>query len=137
MKKLLTNSSESGNITGEKDKHMEIQGIVDCVHDATETRGFIKRELWLTTDPGGKYPQKLVVEFLGDQATRRLDNIAEGDEVVVDCDIRGHEWNGRRFVNIVGWRIISNSATRTDAVAATSPPQPAHPPKAHEDQVPF
>lgn len=106
---------------------MEIQGVVDCVKDATETRGFIKRELWLTTDPGGKYPQKLVIEFLG-EATRRLDNVAEGDEVVVDCALRGHEWNGRRFVNIVGWRIISNSATRTEAPAM---------PNAEEDQVPF
>lgn len=114
---------------------MEIQGIVDCVHDATETRGFIKRELWLTTDPGSKYPQKLVIEFLGDQATRRLDNVAEGDEVVVDCDIRGREWNDRRFVNLVGWRITS--ATRFDPDAATSPPQPAHVPKVEEDQVPF
>lgn len=117
---------------------MEIQGIVDCVHNATEARGFIKRELWLTTDPGGKYPQKLVIEFLGDEATRRLDNVAEGDEVVVDCDLRGREWNGRRFVNLVGWRITSNSATRYDPdAAATMPPPPAHVPEVEEDQVPF
>lgn len=113
---------------------MEIQGIVDCVKDATEANGFIKRELWLTTDPGGKFPQKLVIEFLGDRASRRLDNVAEGDEVVVDCSLRGREWNGRRFVNISGWRIISNSATRTEADAATMPPLPAPP---QEDQLPF
>lgn len=112
---------------------MEIQGIVDCVKDVQEVKGFVKRELWLTTDPGGKYPQKLVIEFLGDEATRRLDNVAEGDEVVVDCALRGREWNGRRFVNIVGWRITCNSATRCDPDAATMPPQP----EAEEDQVPF
>lgn len=116
---------------------MEIQGIVDCVKDATETKGFIKRELWLTTDPGGKYPQKLVIEFLGDQASRRLDNVAEGDEVVVDCALRRRKRNGRRFVNICGWRIISNSATRTESDAATTPPMPAHALKAQEDQLPF
>lgn len=116
---------------------MEIQGIVDCVKDATETKGFVKRELWLTTEPASKYPQKLVIEFLGEQAARRLDNVAEGDEVVVDCAIRGREWNGRRFVSISGWRIISNSATRTEAVAATMPPQPAHAPWEQEDLLPF
>lgn len=116
---------------------MEIQGIVDCVKDATETKGFIKRELWLTTDPGGKFPQKLVIEFLGEQASRRLDNVAEGDEVVIDCAIHGREWNGRRYVNMCGWRIISNSATRTEADAATMPQTTAHVPKAQEYQLPF
>ena len=106
---------------------MEIKGIVDCVKDATEIKGFVKRELWLTTDAERKYPQKLVIEFLGDESARRLDNVAEGDEVVVDCDLRGREWNDRRFVNIVGWRIIS--ATRTDPDAAM--------PNAQEEQVPF
>ena len=50
---------------------------------------------------------------------------------VVDCVKDVQEVKG--FVNIVGWRITSNSATRYDPDAATMPPQP----EAEEDQVPF
>ncbi|MCK9571598.1 DUF3127 domain-containing protein [Candidatus Pacearchaeota archaeon] len=87
---------------------IEITGRVDEIKP-DETRGtFTKRELWLTIDAGDKYPQQIAVEFQKQNAVK-LDTVRQGDEVTVSADIRGREYNGRRYVSIVGWRVTINA----------------------------
>ncbi|MEJ2247997.1 MAG: DUF3127 domain-containing protein [Acidobacteriota bacterium] len=52
----------------------------------------------------GKYSQDINLEFLQDKVSL-LDSISVGQEIKVFFDIRGREYNGRYFNNLVGWKI--------------------------------
>ncbi len=87
---------------------IEITGRVDEIKDE-ETRGtFTKREIWLTIDAGDKYPQQISVEFQKQNAGK-LDNVRQGDDVTIAADLRGREYNGRRYNSLVGWKIEINA----------------------------
>ena len=92
----------------------KIEGKVKAIFDAqTFSSGFVKREMVVTTD-GGKYPQDIVIEFLQDKSAL-LDDLRVGDGVSVAFDIRGREYNGRYFNNLVGWNVRSTDETRRGA----------------------
>lgn len=65
--------------------------------------GFSKREFVVTTSED-KYPQDIVLECLKDN-TSLIDPLEKGQTVTVSFDIRGREWKGRYFVNLVAWKI--------------------------------
>jgi len=65
--------------------------------------GFSKREFVVTTGDG-KYPQDLKFEVVKDKC-EILDNYKEGQEVQVNFDIRGNEYNGKYYVNLSCWKI--------------------------------
>ena len=111
---------------------IEIKGRVDEIKDE-ETRGtFNKREIWLTIDAGDKYPQQVAVEFHKANTTK-LDNVRQGDDVTIAADLRGREYNGRRYNSLVGWKIEitaehgARPQTPTDEGAKT----------AKEPEIPF
>lgn len=68
--------------------------------------GFRKRGMVVETS--GQYPQKVLVEFVQDK-TALLDNVAEGEAVVVSINIRGNEvtrdGKTKYFNSIQGWKI--------------------------------
>ncbi|MDZ4199131.1 MAG: DUF3127 domain-containing protein [Kiritimatiellia bacterium] len=88
----------------------------------TFASGFSKREIVVTVEDG-KYSQDICLEFLQDKMSL-LDKVEEGQTVKISFDIRGREYNGRYFNNLVGWRIV------TDEAGATAKP-------AEEDGPPF
>ncbi len=45
-----------------------------------------------------------------------LDNVNEGDDVTVSCNVYSREYNGRFYNNIDGWKISSNNAEINEAV---------------------
>lgn len=63
---------------------------------------FSKRLLVVVTDE--KYPQTIAIEF-GNDNMSKLDSIKPGDNVEVDVNLRGREWEGKYFVSLSGWRI--------------------------------
>lgn len=65
--------------------------------------GFTKREFVVTT-AHDKYPQDLKFEVVKDKCDL-LDNFSEGQDVIVNFDIRGNEYNGRYFVNLSCWKL--------------------------------
>ena len=82
----------------------DLTGKVKLIQDAqTFSSGFTKREMVVTVEDG-KYPQEINLEFLQDKVSL-LDSIQVGQEVTVSFDIRGREYNGRYFNNLVGWKI--------------------------------
>lgn len=69
--------------------------------------GFKKREVVI--DTGGEYAQQLKFELLKDN----VDKVKESDngrQVTLQFDIRGREWDGKYFVNLVAWKVDFNSA---------------------------
>jgi len=87
----------------------DLTGKVKLIQDAqTFSSGFTKREMVVTVEDG-KFPQEINLEFLQDKVSL-LDSVEVGQEVTVAFDIRGREYNGRYFNNLVGWKIEAGAA---------------------------
>lgn len=111
----------------------ELTGKVKLVQEArTFSSGFTKREMVVTVEDG-KYSQDISLEFVQDKVSL-LDGISVGQEVRVFFDIRGREYNGRYFNNLVGWKIESRESSSDDG-----PPMPdeAEAPGDLNDDIPF
>jgi Domain of unknown function (DUF3127) len=67
--------------------------------------GFSKREFVITT-AHDKFPQDLKFEVVKDKCAI-LDKYKEGQEVQVNFDIRGNEYNGKYYVNLSCWKLES------------------------------
>jgi len=79
--------------------------------------GFKKRVILVETK--GEYPQVLPVEFLKERV-EKIENVSywTGKEVHLSFNLRGSEYNGRNFVNLVGWDIkpvVALSSAETTA----------------------
>lgn len=82
----------------------DLTGKIKLIQDAqTFSSGFTKREMVVSVEDG-KFPQDISIEFLQDKVAL-LDTVNIGQEVKVSFDIRGREYNGRYFNNLVGWKI--------------------------------
>ena len=92
---------------------MELTGTIKVINE-TQTfgeRGFIKRELVLTTKD--EYPQDILIEFVQDKVDV-LDNFGIGEEVSISINIRGREWIdpegvAKYFNSIQGWKISASN----------------------------
>ena len=81
----------------------EAAGKIKLINDVqTFPSGFQKREFVVTT--GDKYPQDLKFEVVKDKCSM-LDGFKEGQDVQVNFDIRGNEYNGKYFVNLSCWKL--------------------------------
>jgi hypothetical protein len=82
----------------------ETTGKIKVISDTqTFASGFSKREFVVTT-AHDKYPQDLKFEVVKDKCPM-LDGFAVGQEVQVNFDIRGNEYNGKYFVNLSCWKL--------------------------------
>lgn len=118
----------------------ELTGKVKLVQDPqTFASGFTKREIVVTVEDG-KYPQDINLEFLQDKVSL-LDTLSEGQEIKVFFDIRGREYNGRYFNNLVGWKIEGSDAAVPVPAAADDdrPPIPSdsEAPSELDENIPF
>ncbi len=83
---------------------MQIIGKVHLIGQ-TETvgnNGFTKRQIVIETSE--QYPQKVAIDFVKDKCSI-LDSYKVGQEVTVDVNVRGSEYNGKFYVNLQGWKI--------------------------------
>ena len=67
--------------------------------------GFTKREFVVTT-AADKYPQDIKFDVVKDKCAM-LDSFKPGDDVQVNFDIRGREYNGKYFVDLSCWKLQS------------------------------
>ena len=102
-----------------------------------------KQEYVLETQEA--YPKKIHFSFFGDRANQYP--LEVGDTVRLSFDIDSHEYNGRWFTSINGWKAekidLNNQARQTTeqnttGVSETVPPPPVFTPAADEpDDLPF
>jgi hypothetical protein len=71
--------------------------------------GFSKREFVVTT-AADKYPQDLKFEVVKDKCPV-LDEYEIGQDVQVNFDIRGNEYNGKYYVNLACWKLQAAGAS--------------------------
>lgn len=102
----------------------DLTGVIRHIEpEQTYPSGFSKREFVVTTND--KYPQDVKLEFVKDKCVQ-LDHYQPGDPVKVSFNIRGNEYEGRFFVNLVAWRIEADGATAAPTGRPGPPPQAAH-----------
>lgn len=102
----------------------EINGTIKVIFDTqTFPSGFSKREFVITT--ADKFPQDIKLECLKEKAAP-LDDLKEGQQVKVQFDINGREYNGRYFVNLNAWRIepSEGGTSPTKGKRMEEPPDP-------------
>jgi single-strand DNA-binding protein len=82
----------------------ELEGKVKVIMEAqTFASGFSKREFVVEVEDG-KFPQMIKFECIKDRAAQ-LENLAVGDPVKVNFDVRGNEYNDRYYVNLNAWKV--------------------------------
>ena len=82
----------------------ETTGKIKVISETqTFPSGFSKREFVVTTS-ADKFPQDLKFEVVKDKCPL-LDGFKVGQEVQVNFDIRGNEYNGKYFVNLSCWKL--------------------------------
>src|SRR3954469_1484926 len=102
---------------------MEVIGTIKVKFDTQRvSEKFQKREFVLTTEANTPYPQHVSFQVTQDKCTV-LDQFNEGEEIKVQFNRRGREWNGpqgiKYFNTLEAWRIEKVSGSNS-APAANS-----------------
>lgn len=110
----------------------ETKGRIIAIDEPqTFPSGFTKREFVISV-PDGKYPQDIKFEMHKDRADV-LTLLAKGDEVTVGFNLRGNEYNGKYYVNLVAWKAILESKGQDTAKSPATDPTDA----GDDDEIPF
>lgn len=88
---------------------MEVIGTLKVKFDTQKVSDrFQKRDFVLTTEANTPYPQHVSFQITQDKCSM-LDNYREGEELKVQFNLRGREWNGpqgiKYFNTLEAWRI--------------------------------
>jgi len=88
---------------------MEVIGTLKVKFDTQRvSEKFQKREFVLTTEANTPYPQYVSFQITQDKCTL-LDQFNEGDELRIQFNLRGREWNGpqgiKYFNTLEAWRL--------------------------------
>lgn len=93
---------------------MELRGTIKLITEPTKVSDKLtKQQMVLTIDEDTKYPQNIAVEFMN----KNIDILKKhqaGEKVSVGINLRGNEYNGKYYNNIVGWKvatILNNEVT--------------------------
>lgn len=98
---------------------MEVTGQLKLKYDTQKvSEKFQKRDFVLATDLSTPYPQYVSFQVTQDKCNM-LDNFNQGDEIKVQFNLRGREWNGpqgiRYFNTLEAWRIEKVGSSSTPA----------------------
>jgi len=88
---------------------MEVTGTLKVKFDTQKVSDrFTKREFVITTEANTPYPQHVSFQITQDKCSM-LDQYNDGDEIKVQFNLRGREWNGpqgiKYFNTLEAWRI--------------------------------
>ena len=92
----------------------QLSGTVkEIFNEQTFDSGFNKRE-FVITDEAEKYAQDIKFECVKENVDL-VNKLSKGDRIKVTFDIRGREWQGKYFVNLVAWKIETLSGRETNS----------------------
>ncbi|PBQ34709.1 hypothetical protein CNR22_24010 [Sphingobacteriaceae bacterium] len=105
---------------------MEVIGTLKTKFETQKVSDrFQKREFVLTTEANTPYPQHVSFQVTQDKCTI-LDQFNDGEEIKVQFNLRGREWNGpqgiKYFNTLEAWRIerVSGSNTASQSTQNTN-----------------
>ena len=113
---------------------MEVVGTLKVKFDTQRVNDrFQKREFVVTTEGNTPYPQHVSFQVTQDKCSM-LDQFREGDELRIQFNLRGREWNGpqgvKYFNTLEAWRlekVQGGAAPSAGAPASHSGTAPASP----------
>jgi hypothetical protein len=80
------------------------EGKIEKIFETEQKSASFQAREFVIEVSDGQYPQMVKFQLVQDKCTL-IDDYAEGDEVEVDFDLRGREWNGKYFTNLQAWKI--------------------------------
>jgi hypothetical protein len=83
------------------------------------SNGFTKRQLVVKTE--GQYGQEIPIDFVKEKCSI-LDGYCVNQQVEVECNFRGSEYNGKRYLSLQGWKIKGIGAPPMDNTPTNDPP---------------
>jgi len=106
---------------------MEVVGQLKLKYDTQKVSDkFQKRDFVLATDLSTPYPQYVSFQVTQDKCTM-LDSFNQGDEIRVQFNLRGREWNGpqgiKYFNTLEAWRIERAAGGSSQQQQSSSQPQ--------------
>ena len=104
---------------------MEVTGQLKLKGDIQKvSEKFQKRDFVLSTDLNTPYPQHVSFQITQDKCSL-LDQFNEGEELKVQFNLRGREWNGPQgvkfFNTLEAWRIEKAGATSSSPSSKSQP----------------
>jgi hypothetical protein len=101
---------------------MEVTGQLKLKYDTQKvSEKFQKRDFVLATDLNTPYPQYVSFQVTQDKCSI-LDTFNQGDEIKVQFNLRGREWNGpqgiKYFNTLEAWRIEKISSSQQSSSVA-------------------
>ena len=112
---------------------MEVTGILKVKFDTQKVSDrFSKREFVLTTEATSPYPQHVSFQLTQDKCNL-LDQYNVGDEMKIQFNLRGREWNGpqgiKYFNTLEAWRIekMNGGASNQNSQAQSNNAETASP----------
>ena len=118
------------------------EGKLHKIYDTEQKSASFQAREFVIEMQDGQYPQMVKFQLVQDKCNL-IDGYGEGEDVSVDFDLRGREWNGKYFTNLQAWRIgrtAENGQGGGGQGGAQS--QPQHAPAApaggdFDDDIPF
>ncbi|MDF2447983.1 MAG: hypothetical protein K0R26_487 [Bacteroidota bacterium] len=103
---------------------MEVTGQLKLKYDTQKVSDkFQKRDFVLATDLSTPYPQYVSFQVTQDKCSM-LDSFNQGDEIKVQFNLRGREWNGpqgiKYFNTLEAWRIEKVGAGQSNVQQTNS-----------------
>jgi len=114
------------------------EGKLHKIYDTEQkTASFQAREFVIEV-ADGQYPQMVKFQLVQDKCNL-IDGYDEGDEIAVDFDLRGREWNGKYFTNLQAWRVGRVEGEQSSGPSEQTAPAPASAPASgdFDDDIPF
>lgn len=125
---------------------MEVTGQLKVKFDTQKVSDkFQKRDFVLATDLTTPYPQFVSFQITQDKCSM-LDSFNEGDELRVQFNLRGREWNGpqgiKYFNTLEAWKLEKSNNSQPAATQNSSQSMPQAAPVfnssvADNDDLPF
>jgi hypothetical protein len=116
-------------------KTRELEGRLEVVGDIQQfPSGFSKREFVVETQDG-QYPQMIKFECVKER-TSLTEGFEKGDPVKVQFDLRGNEYKGKYYVNLVAWKLDKAGAAPDNPAESPAPYGDADAPPSHLSEPP-
>ena len=114
------------------------EGKLHKIYDTEQKSASFQAREFVIEVADGQYPQMVKFQLVQDKCNL-IDGYDEGEDVSVDFDLRGREWNGKYFTNLQAWRIARSDAGQGGGQDTGQAAHPAAAPAGgdFDDDIPF
>lgn len=102
----------------------KLTGNLHKIFDTEQVTETFKKREFVVQKTDGQYPEFIKFQLV-QQRCDLLDSYNEGEDVTVDFDLRGREWQGKYFTNLQAWKIAKDVETNSYQPQDMPPPHTA------------